>query len=625
MSIISIVFVIILINVTSAYLQLPDKKIPLQKLESTETSTTYYESQNTPTLEPTVTGLVDVVQEFFEDFTNATHVPLAMAHKTEESAAPTDEPTELITYYYESMVTATSEPSVETSFEPSETEPLTSFEPSLVTTIEPSLVTTLIVTYEPSASVTSEPSVESTSGSSTKPSFGTLEPSFEPTYTTQESTIEPSFEPSVKYDNPTLGPTSEPTTNPAISLRPSLLPITKNTFKPTLSVKPSAEPSVKPSKMPSLFPSCKPVSSPTYRPSKTPSYRPTTSVPATSEPSISFQPSVDSKAPSRTPTSVPAKKTRTPNTFLPTVKSTFLPTSNETDFPTVSPTADSSNLTIGTNPYDVPGLSQNDEAAYLATWSAMIKDSFTEPLPLNFDSTCVAAINPYTSASNMHSVTLDGNFNASTFQKQCGTSNLCILSAGSTLTMDGNLNVAALLIHGTLTWTDSTQTSPQQWLCAGYVVVEEQGSFIMNIASPNLKSLIYLKDNGATHPSSLQTRVFGGHSRSGTSFPTIDVSGRPLARTWSLLAVPAATGVSSITLLHDPISMGWQVGDRIVIAAMARRSQGTAQWFSIIGMSSTTNQITLSSPTNQNFDAQITSATGSNVALMSAEVINLSR
>ena len=273
----------------------------------------------------------------------------------------------------------------------------------------------------------------------------------------------------------------------------------------------------------------------------------------------------------------------------------------------------------------VQGFLQSDEAAYLASWSTITQDSYTEPLPEDFDLTCIANASSYTDAYNIENVTLVGNFNSSTFQNLCGFNSLCILASGSTLTMDGNLNVAALIIHGTLTWTDFTQKLSQQWLCAGILVVEKQGSFIMNLASIDHKAYIYLKDNGAAHQSALQTRVFGGYSRAANSFPTIDVSGRPLARTWSLLAVPTTVGMSSITLLHDPEAMGWRIGDRISIAPTVPRSQGTAQSFYIMSMNSTTNQVMLSSSTSQSFDAEIAASGESNVALMSAEVINLSR
>ena len=38
----------------------------------------------------------------------------------------------------------------------------------------------------------------------------------------------------------------------------------------------------------------------------------------------------------------------------------------------------------------------------------------------------------------------------------------------------GPLNVGALLVRGTLVWDDTTQAgAAEQWLCAGYVAVEQ--------------------------------------------------------------------------------------------------------------------------------------------------------
>jgi len=50
------------------------------------------------------------------------------------------------------------------------------------------------------------------------------------------------------------------------------------------------------------------------------------------------------------------------------------------------------------------------------------------------------------------------------------------------------------------------------------------------------------------------------------ALPSINIHGRPLGRTWSLLAANAPAGSASVRLAHDPIAMGWQVGDRIGIA-----------------------------------------------------------
>jgi hypothetical protein len=91
----------------------------------------------------------------------------------------------------------------------------------------------------------------------------------------------------------------------------------------------------------------------------------------------------------------------------------------------------------------------------------------------------------------------------------CGLNSICVIASNSTLIMDSNLNVFALIIRGKLLWSDLTQQTAVQWLCAGYVVVENQGAFQLSNLSPSMQSIIYIKDNGAMHPS-LRSRVFGG-------------------------------------------------------------------------------------------------------------------
>lgn len=240
-------------------------------------------------------------------------------------------------------------------------------------------------------------------------------------------------------------------------------------------------------------------------------------------------------------------------------------------------------------------------------------------------------------------------------QSLCGNSSICVISAYSTVIMDSNLNLFALIIRGKLIWTDDTQKSSLQWICAGYIVVENQGILNMSIQSPSLQSILYIKDNGAVHPI-LRTRVFGGvgaaqnNNFPSSSGPLIDIkgnhamkfmatisklgysmnpniSGRKLIRTWSLLASPAAIGVNFVTLLHNPVAMGWAVGDRILISPTTLRSSGTAQSFIIGSMSPSSNKLYFqqSTITNQAFDSKIVNTGKAGVAILSAEVINLSR
>ena len=42
----------------------------------------------------------------------------------------------------------------------------------------------------------------------------------------------------------------------------------------------------------------------------------------------------------------------------------------------------------------------------------------------------------------------------------------------------------------------------------------------------------------------------------------IDIHGRKLQRTWTLLSKTVMAGETTLHLKHDPIAMGWQVGDR---------------------------------------------------------------
>jgi hypothetical protein len=69
----------------------------------------------------------------------------------------------------------------------------------------------------------------------------------------------------------------------------------------------------------------------------------------------------------------------------------------------------------------------------------------------------------------------------------------------------------------------------------------------MNLTSK--QGYIYIKNNGLKH-SMVHSRAFGSYNAG-----KIRVSGRALARTWSLLADRAIYGMNSISLLHKPEDM----------------------------------------------------------------------
>jgi hypothetical protein len=141
----------------------------------------------------------------------------------------------------------------------------------------------------------------------------------------------------------------------------------------------------------------------------------------------------------------------------------------------------------------------------------------------------------------------------------------------------------------------------------------------------NKQGFVYIKNNGLKEDA-LKTRVFGAYA-SGKML----VTGRYLARTWSLLADRAIHGMNSISLLHSPVEMGWKIGDRIVIAPTVPRSTGDAEEF-IIDSFGSNNSIRLldkygiSTGVISSFFEAKPIYTGKNMsALVQAEVINLSR
>jgi len=218
----------------------------------------------------------------------------------------------------------------------------------------------------------------------------------------------------------------------------------------------------------------------------------------------------------------------------------------------------------------------------------------------------------YTESLIMDTVILpyeNGYIYSSSVQKKCNFTTLCVVPKGATMLMNSNLITGALLIQGggNVLWNDKFQTQNKQWLCAGYIVVENGGIFNVSLRDQSKNAYIYLKDNGAKHESFLQSRVlgglgYGGGGGSGSGGggsgsegvgPIISISGYPMQRTWSLLSETAnlsdvssdvSSGVSSgafLNLVHNPIDMGWQIGDRIVISSMRPLSTGMSMQFSI--------------------------------------------
>ena len=120
-------------------------------------------------------------------------------------------------------------------------------------------------------------------------------------------------------------------------------------------------------------------------------------------------------------------------------------------------------------------FSQMDEGPYLQSFDTLVKDSYSAPLPNDLKSACKNK-NLITGATIK---TITSSMTATQLQTYCGLDSICTIPAGFTVTMNSNLNLAALVVKGTLLWTDVTQFSNDQWLCAGYIAVRNsnQGKF----------------------------------------------------------------------------------------------------------------------------------------------------
>ena len=208
-------------------------------------------------------------------------------------------------------------------------------------------------------------------------------------------------------------------------------------------------------------------------------------------------------------------------------------------------------------------------------------------------------------------------------ESQCGLGDICVIPPGTTLIMDRSINLGALVVRGKLLWTDDK--SPENaFLCAGYVAVEGQGIWEMKLEWKS--GWIYIKENGAVHDM-LRSRAFGGVGRTNADNPVVDIQGRAMVRTWSLLSKPLMAGDNKMHLLHNPTYMKWQVGDRLGIAPTEKHSTGFGEAMRIVAIDPSTGTITLSSPVSNSFMASFEPphVKGQGAMLMSAEVVNLDR
>ena len=107
----------------------------------------------------------------------------------------------------------------------------------------------------------------------------------------------------------------------------------------------------------------------------------------------------------------------------------------------------------------------DEEVDYMARFGNLIKDSHSETLPQDLINTCrrKGSQNPQTEFIRSSTTSKD-------IQNRCLNA-ICQIEPNVQITMNSNLNVAALIIKGKLIWDESTQQTNEQWLCAGYIAV----------------------------------------------------------------------------------------------------------------------------------------------------------
>ncbi len=189
------------------------------------------------------------------------------------------------------------------------------------------------------------------------------------------------------------------------------------------------------------------------------------------------------------------------------------------------------------------GFGNKDEDLYMSSFNTLIKDSYSDKLPADLINTCKNK--PTQSNLQIKNITTSPITSAKV-QELCNTNTLCVIETSVVVTMSSNLNLAALIIKGTLNWNDQTQVSNDQWLCAGYIGMDKGE---LNMKLTQKKGYIYIKNNNVKS-NDISYRALGSFNKG-----KINIIGRTLSRTWSLLAKKIDIRVSSISLMHDPVQM----------------------------------------------------------------------
>jgi len=165
----------------------------------------------------------------------------------------------------------------------------------------------------------------------------------------------------------------------------------------------------------------------------------------------------------------------------------------------------------------------------------------------------------------------------------CTPGGHCVVPAGETWVLDASMSVATLTIKGTLSWDVSKDGLE---LRAGHVLVDGGHLQVGTRDLPmNRRATIYITKSSHSH------WKFGQRFLGGIGSGKIDIHGRRLSKTWTLLSQTAGAGATVLRLKDDPATMGWRVGDRIGVATTTphtRHGRSTAHTIVSLGTSSVT-------------------------------------
>jgi len=192
------------------------------------------------------------------------------------------------------------------------------------------------------------------------------------------------------------------------------------------------------------------------------------------------------------------------------------------------------------------------------------------------------------------------------------------VAEGSTLIVDADMDCQYLIVEGVLRW--DTELDGLTLRAAGIIVLLNGAFEIGTQADPMLlqatvaikslnETITVSTDDAAEYQNdfdsvfddaslaadpfeefklSMGMRPIVAFSLDGVSKPTITIAGRPLVRTWTLMAQTAEAGESTLWLEHDPVALGWRVGDTVSIAD-TNKGDGLSLIYTIAAFRNTTS------------------------------------